>query len=39
MLAGAIAAPIVTNPMFMKLNIDPMKGSLPSPCSGRPRAW
>ena len=25
MLGGAIAAPIVTNPMFMKLNIEPMK--------------
>ena len=29
MLAGAIAAPIVTNPMFMKLNIDPMKELAP----------
>src|SRR5262245_24893537 len=28
-LAGAIAAPIVTNPMFMKLNIDPMKELTP----------
>jgi tripartite-type tricarboxylate transporter receptor subunit TctC len=28
-LAGAIAAPIVTNPMFMKLNIDPMKDLAP----------
>jgi tripartite-type tricarboxylate transporter receptor subunit TctC len=28
-LAGAIAAPIVTNPMFMKLNIDPLKELAP----------
>jgi tripartite-type tricarboxylate transporter receptor subunit TctC len=28
-LAGAIAAPIVTNHMFMKLNIDPMKELAP----------
>jgi tripartite-type tricarboxylate transporter receptor subunit TctC len=28
-LAGAIAAAIVTNPMFMKLNIDPMKELTP----------
>ena len=28
-LGGAIAAPIVTNPMFMKLNIEPMKELAP----------
>jgi tripartite-type tricarboxylate transporter receptor subunit TctC len=28
-LAGAISAPIVTNPMFMKLNVDPMKELAP----------
>ncbi len=28
-IAGAIAAPIVTNPLFMKLNIEPMKELFP----------
>jgi hypothetical protein len=38
-LAGAIAAPIVTNPMFMKLAIEPLKELAPVTVLGHhPRA-